>query len=234
MRYACSTFAMFYFALVAIAAPPAVVFPKSTEATSEYVTIIPKTDAKSITYVGQSGIEPFPSSLLSDPKAFVLPVRGLPQGTYKFVGVASLNDEHNRFDFEIIIGQKASPVPVPPNPVPPNPNPNPAPNPGLVYDPPVWVYLVEDVNKRTPEIVKVLADEPFWKGLETAGYGVRFYDITSADAKRMGFDTLKDKSGQLMKTPFIFTTDKAGKPIVMFSLPADTETIGKNIPAIKK
>jgi hypothetical protein len=64
--------------------------------------------------------------MLRDARTFALPTRGLPAGRYKFVAVASLNDEHTRVDFVVTVGTPApgpaTPVPgptVPPGPVTP-------------------------------------------------------------------------------------------------------------------
>jgi hypothetical protein len=86
-------------------APPVVDIAPEIQATSEYVTVQPKTDAVAITYVAQSGVEPFPSVMLKDPRTFVLPTRGLAVGRYKFVAVASLDDEHTRVDFVVVVGK---------------------------------------------------------------------------------------------------------------------------------
>jgi hypothetical protein len=95
--------------------------PAEVRAAGDYVTLIPKTDAKAITYVGLSGIEPFPSEFLKDPRAFVLPVRGLPAGRYKFVAVGSLNDVHGKVVFSVFVGD------APPGPPDPGPTPVPVP-----------------------------------------------------------------------------------------------------------
>lgn len=112
---------------LAHAEPPKLVVPAELKATGEYVTYSPSTEttAKAVTYVGLSGIEPFPSAFLKDSRAFVLPVRGLNPGRYKFKAVGSLNDEHTTADFVVVIGD-APPTPVP---VPPGPGPGPGPAP---------------------------------------------------------------------------------------------------------
>jgi hypothetical protein len=97
-----------------LAAPPQVDIPAEIIASSEYVTFQPATDAKAITYIGQSGVEPFPAMLLKDARSFVLPTRGLPAARYKFVAVASLNDEHTRRDFVVVVGNPPPPVVVVP------------------------------------------------------------------------------------------------------------------------
>lgn len=108
-----------------LAAPPVIDIPPEVKATSEYVTISPKTDAAAITYVAQSGVEPFPSAFLKDPRSFVLPTRGLAAGRYKFVAIGSLNDEHQRVDFVVVVGDAPPTPPVPPGPGPQPPGPNP-------------------------------------------------------------------------------------------------------------
>jgi hypothetical protein len=104
-----------------LAAPPTVDVPAVIPAVGDYVTLSPKTDAKAITYLGLSGVEPFPSAFLKDPKAFVLPVRGLAAGKYTFAGVASLNDEHTKFQFVVVVGTPPDPPKPPDPPQPPDP-----------------------------------------------------------------------------------------------------------------
>jgi hypothetical protein len=86
-----------------------------------YAVVTPKTDAKAITYVGLSGENPLPNVLLADKRVFVFPTRGLPAGRYKFLAVASLNDEHASLEFTVIVGDAPLPGPVPPSPLPDGP-----------------------------------------------------------------------------------------------------------------
>ena len=112
------------FLSLALAAPawgqPRLDIPAEIAPAGEYVTFVPDTDAKAVTYVGQSGVSPFPSEFLRDPRAFVLPVRGLPAGRYRFTAVGSLDDKHAAREFAVVVGQ---PPPVPPGPQPPGPQP---------------------------------------------------------------------------------------------------------------
>jgi hypothetical protein len=103
------------------AAPPQVDIPAEIVASSEYVTLQPTTEAKAITYIGLSGVDPFPAAFLKDPRSFILPVRGLSAARYRFAAIASLNDEHTRKDFVVVVGNPPPPVvTVPPDPtVPP-------------------------------------------------------------------------------------------------------------------
>ena len=110
-----------------LAAPPTIDVPPEIKPTGDYATFAPdtKTTAKAITYVGLSGVDPFPSEMLRDPRAFVVPVRGLAPGRYEFRAVGSLNDEHAIKAFAVIVGTPA-PTPLPPT-VPPTTPTNPAP-----------------------------------------------------------------------------------------------------------
>lgn len=157
----------------ALCAPPSVDVPREVPATGDYVTISPKTDAKAISYVALSGVEPFPSAFLKDPKAFVLPVRGLPQGVYRFKGVASLNDEHTVFEFSVVVG-KPSPPPVTPGPV----------------DPPVtngklYFLVVRADGPAAPELTKAMS-LPAWDGLRSAGHSVGLATAKEAAPLNLG------------------------------------------------
>lgn len=108
------------FACVALAAPPALVIPGEVKPVGDYARWTPGADttAKAITFVPLSGVDPFPSDLLKDPRAFVLPVRGLAAGRYRFRAVGSLNDEHAQTEFVVVVGDVPIPPPVPTPPVP--------------------------------------------------------------------------------------------------------------------
>lgn len=232
MRSIATSVLLCFLAGVGYSAPPTVDFPKETKATSDYVILTPKTDAKTITYVKgfynsgvnmADGVEPFPSAMLKDAKVFMLPVRGLPKGKYSFTGVASLNDEHTVFDFSILVGEGVTP-PVPPNPIPPNPNP---PIPDVLYDTPIKLYVVEETAQRSTAVTKMLLDLEFWNELEKQGYIMRPYDITSADAKRMGLDKIKQP------TPFIAVVAKDGTLISSHPLPLTREGVKAILPKVK-
>jgi len=214
------------------AAPPTVDVPPVIKASGDYVTVVPVTNAKAITYVGTSGVSPFPSAFLKDSRSFVLPVRGLPEGTYKFTGVASLNDEHTEFNFSVVIGSggEIDPAPKPK----PKPDPKPEPSPVLEHDGPIWVYIVEETAQRTPTIAGILLDIKYWNDLESKGYKMRPYDKDSPDAKRMKIDTAKDDKGSTLEYPYITFVDGNRKVIRSIPLPSSTANISGILPQIKK
>lgn len=111
--------------------PPKLSIPAEVKAAGEYVTFTPNTDAVSVTYVAQSAVEPFPSAFLKDPRAFVLPTRGLAAGRYRFVAVAASNaGEQSAQAFAVLVGDAPPGPPDPPKPPdPPAPPPGPAPIP---------------------------------------------------------------------------------------------------------
>lgn len=219
------------FASDAYSLPPKVDFPAETTVTGDYVVVSPVTNAKAITYVKGEytapdgklylGVEPFPSSMLKDPNIFILQVRGLPDGIYNFSGVASLNDEHTKFNFRIIKGPiKPGPIPpIPPGPIPPIPI--------VEYEGPIRLFIVDETATRFPSTAKTLLDTDFWAELDKQGYIMRAYDVTSADSKRLGLDKIKQT------TPFLLITDKQGNVISKQSLPTTREGIRATLPKIK-
>lgn len=148
-----------------LSAPPEVTIPKDTVAVGDYVVITPTTTAKAITYVGLSGVDPFPSVMLKDPKAFILPTRGLPNGVYRFVGVASLNDEHAQFTFNVRVGSK-DPMPNPGDPQPPKPASG------------MFFLIVRPDGPAAPEFVRTMTFEA-WKKLSDSGH--RYKDYPASD-----------------------------------------------------
>jgi len=187
------------FAAVAVAAPPTLEIPAEVRPAGEYVTIRPKTDAVSITYVGLSGVDAFPGDLLKDPRHFVLPIRGLKDGAYRFAAVASsATGEQARVDFVVPIGQSPPPVTDPPTtPVPtptptPTPPTTPAPNPPPV-DPPttpapvpaVYYFLaIRADGPADPAFTRAMA-LPAWDQLRFIGHQVK--DKTVSEAKAIGY-----------------------------------------------
>lgn len=153
-----------------LSSPPEVTIPKDTLATGDYVVLTPTTTAKTISYVGLSGVDPFPSSMLKDPKSFILPTRGLPNGTYRFVGVASLNDEHTQFSFNVKVG-KLDPMPPPVNPNPTDPIP-PKPTSGMFF------LIVRGDGPASPEFTRTMTLEG-WKKLSDSGH--RYKDYIASD-----------------------------------------------------
>lgn len=114
----------------AVAQGPDLGIPGELIPTGQYATLQPKTEAKAITYIGRSGIDPLPSAFLADKRWFLLDTRGLAAGRYLFTAVGSLDDEHTRVDFAVVIGVAPDPGP---GPIPP-PGPGPDPGPILVPD----------------------------------------------------------------------------------------------------
>lgn len=108
---------------ICFAEPPTIDIRSEIEAKGDVVTFTPKTDAKTVIYIGLSGVDPLPPEILKDPRTFVLYTRGLKVGYYKFIAIAVKDNEVTRQDFII---KKGTP---PPTPIPPDPTPEPEPEP---------------------------------------------------------------------------------------------------------
>lgn len=116
----------------AISAPPKLEIPSEIQASGDYVSFVPETDATNVAYVALSGVESFPSGMLKDQRSFVLPVRGLKDGKYGFVAIGIKDNEYTRKDFVVVVGKIIPPKPNPPIPPKPDPpKPEPKPNPKL-------------------------------------------------------------------------------------------------------
>jgi hypothetical protein len=109
------------------AAPPSLKIDAEIEAKGEYVSFKPVTDAKTVLYIGMSGLEPLPSDLFRDSTTFIVCVRGVKPDTYRFVAIAFANNEYTRQDFVIRVPGKVDPVPDPKPVDPPKPDPKPDP-----------------------------------------------------------------------------------------------------------
>lgn len=110
-----------------LAQPPKLEIEPIIVAQGDYVTFSPTSDAVVITYIGLSGVEPFPSDLLKDGKSFILPVRGLKPNSYRFVAIGIRQNEFTRKEFVVRVNGTPGPTPDPE----PEPEPDPQPDPKL-------------------------------------------------------------------------------------------------------
>lgn len=105
------------------AEPPKLEIDSQIVTKGDYLTITPKTDAKTIVYIGLSGVDPLPSDLLKDSKTFLLFTALLKEGEYEFSAIAIKQDEYTRVNFKVIKGKVDPKVdPVPPKPPEPQPS----------------------------------------------------------------------------------------------------------------
>jgi hypothetical protein len=119
--------------LLALAAPPSLDIPAEIKSDEQYIRFTPKSDAKSIVYIGLSGLAPFPNEECKDSLRFLLPTQGVKAGRYRFAAIAaSGTGEQVRKDFTVVFGE-SPPAPVDPfDPLPVDP---PAPDPIDAKDP---------------------------------------------------------------------------------------------------
>lgn len=167
MKYLSGTVLFLFLASTAIGAPPSVDVPTEIVASGDFTIVSPKTDAKAISYVGLSGVDPFPSVFLKDSKVFVLPTRGLTTGVYEFAGVASANDEHTVFRFKVRVGPSVVVPPV-------DPPTQPA---GLYF------MIVRADGPAAPSFTTLMS-HPGWAVVRGRGHSVK--DFTLSDARRLG------------------------------------------------
>jgi len=162
-------------ATVATAAPPKIDIPAEVRPSGQYVDFDPATDAVSVTYVGLSGVEPVPPNRLSDKRAFLMDTRGLEPGEYAFVAVAaSKTGEQTRVRFVVAIGAR----PKPPGPD-PRPKPDPEPSPARTAAR-LWLVVIEDTAKRTPEQGKAVSSPDLRKWVESGGHELEI--VSSKDS----------------------------------------------------
>lgn len=147
--------------------------PAELRPTGQYVQMTPDTDAVSVVYVGLSGIEPIPSHLLADKRAFLLDAYGKPAGRYRMAAVAVFKDGLAiRKDFDIILGA------IPPGPVPPSP-PGPAPAPPSTLTARLQSALDKDDDQDKANLLKQFASL-MSAAAELAGQAKSISHLTSA------------------------------------------------------
>lgn len=157
-------------------APPSIEIPSQLKPTGQYVDYKPKTDAVSITYVGLSGVDGFPSGVLKDPNHFFLPIAGMKDGEYKFAAVASsATGEQKRVDFSVIVGKGGVVEPLPmPNPDASKPPPDIAPKPTVYY-----MMIVRPDGPASKEFTKIM-EMSAWGELRKLGHTVKDRTLTEA------------------------------------------------------
>lgn len=139
---------------ICFAEPPTIDIRSEIEAKGDVVNFTPKTDAKTVIYIGLSGVDPLPPEILKDPRTFVLYTRGLKAGYYKFIAIAVKDNEVTRQDFIIRKGTPPpAPIPPQPEPVPPEPEPEPIPS---LDDAPVsttgiYVAFINETGNRVTQ-----------------------------------------------------------------------------------
>lgn len=162
MRYATL---LLLFASPAFAAPPLIDIPPEVRPAGDYVLHMPKTDATSVTYVGLSGVDAFPSGLLKDPRMFALQTRGLQPGRYRFAAVAAKDGEQARTDFVVLVGDAPTP-----------PGPGPDPMPPAPVAPLRVIFVYETAKPLTPQHQQVVFGEVVRQYLDARSLGWRRYD----------------------------------------------------------
>lgn len=120
---------LLFFSGITSAQPPKLEIESVIEAKGDYVTFVPVSDAAVITYIGLSGVEPFPSDMLKDGKSFILPIRGLKPASYRFVAIGIRQNEFTRREFVVKVPGVPEPNPDP------QPEPEPDPKPQPKFDP---------------------------------------------------------------------------------------------------
>ena len=197
-------------------AGPDIEIPAEIQATDEYVIVTPKGDCKSVTYIGQSGVSPFPSTLFDDKRVFVLPVRGLAAGRYRFTAVGSLEDKHCVRSFVVVVG---NPQPQPQ----PTPDPKPAPTPST--KPVKFVVVVEETSEGAGIRGNFLLSRAVATRFKEKNISHRVVDkdgrspngLPPADVKRF-LDEAKGKA-----LPRLYLLDELGYEIAPAqSMPSDT------------
>lgn len=227
MSKALSAFVVLLVVSASAAAPPELSIPAEVKPANGYATVRPKTDAKAVSYVGLSGVYPFPSELLADKRMFVLPSQGLPAGRYRFVAVGSLNDEHAVVEFAVVVGE---PGPGP-GPTPPPPPPGPDPPPGPVTPSELWVVLIEETGAAARTRLGWLSNPTLTAAMKRAGnhYRIVDKDVVGADGKPPS-DVLPYLAGaRIAGVPQVYLVDATGKTRWSGKVPATPEELAKLI-----
>lgn len=208
--------------LTAFADPPAVKIPADIQPVDGYVTFVPDTAAKSVVYVALDDAFPFPADALKDGRRFLVAVGGLkPGATYRFVAVATLNDEQSKTPFAFTVpGKKVDPDPKP-NDQKPDPKP-----PAKVKN--VRVAVVTESGDKDPRKAEFLQDaalQAYWK--ERGWDGIWWIDPQAEDPTTPGKPPAKwekyiRQAAELKLPKALFIVNRDDGEILYEGKPAET------------
>lgn len=186
--------------------------PTEIKPVSGYAGLKPKTEAKAITYIGMSGLDPLPTDFLADSRWFLVAVpKETPEGRYKFLAVGAFVDgekvTQELQEFYVVVGD--SPVVIDPTkpPVKPTDPVKPAPT-----DKPAAVaYVIERGTPQVPAISAaidklnmsgILATLVFASSTDGTGNTAVQYKAAIAAAKEAGLPAMvvSDKEYKVLKT----------------------------------
>lgn len=203
-------------AATSLASPPKFDPPEEIKVVSGVALYVPPDDCHSVVYIGLSGEEPFPLAQVGGSKtAFFFLTRGLPDGRYKFVGVATnSNGDQVRKDFSVVVGTPKPPPADPPDDPPPD---DPA---GKLY-----FLVVRPDGPAAPSLTKIMS-LPEWQSLKGAGHSVGMATAKEAIPLRLGIP-----SGTTLPVVVTLRVSADGKSSVVvrpaIALPTTGEAIAK-------
>lgn len=152
--------------------PPKLEIPPEVKPNGQFVELVPEGDAVSVAYVGLSGVDPLPNRWFTSKTLFLLPVRGLADGTYRFAAVgAGKTGEQTRKDFAVVVGKGGT---LPP---PTDPPTDPPTQPGGHY-----FMIVRPDGPASAELTRVLG-LPAWEELRAKGF--RYGEVTVSEAAQV-------------------------------------------------
>ena len=161
--------------LTSPAAPPTVDFPLKLEPVGQFAIQDPGPDVVSAVYipVGHAN-DPFPLAIITkDPDAlrkFVFDRRGLPDGSYGFIGVfAGKTGEQKRIDFAVNVGKLGTPPVVTPP----------------VTGPAIKFYAIIRADGPSAPAWSLLMKSSAWDDLAAKKYQWKEYVVSEAEAVRI-------------------------------------------------
>lgn len=187
-----------------LAAPPKVDLPETLPSSGGVATFLPSDEVKNAVYYGLSNEQPFNPALVGgDSRAFLFFTRGLPEKSYKFLGVFSSDSgELTMKQFSVIVGSPPKPEPKPDDGVEPEPKPD------IQTDELAWFVIIEETSERTVEIANLVDFQYLNSVIPSKKW--KIYDPDTPDAVGQAYVRLaKDKN---LKIPCILATaSKDGK-----------------------
>jgi hypothetical protein len=86
-----------------------------------------------------------------------------------------------------------------------------------------WVLIIEETADRSPVVARLLADQEYWKSLESRGLRWRPYDVDSPDA-----EAYRGKATEV-GLPALLIVAKDGTPLLAKPAPATTQGVDADV-----
>lgn len=197
---------------------------KVTGKKGQWIKIPATTNGGEVRWVSLTdGLSVFPTELLKSSATGI--VSAIEDGEYRVLAYTALgNVPSDPVECLVVIGVGPRPPPVPPDPK-PEPKPEPEPHPVAKK---LYLVTIDEWQKRTPDIARVLGDDAYWKGLRAKGHDFRILDANGSG--KQAAQDLADKIEVAGGFPVLVVADAETKAtLAVVKLPKTTALIDEQV-----